>query len=262
MGRAPIGLLAASASLQSRLEELAGGVFGPQLEALGLGVGQIESQGLEELEASLERVNDAIAHPEAFGTYRVRVSAEAGVVIAKSDAESHVTVGVLPLLLQRKKLVLDRIKVMRPQEQLVSVRRDVLENVVDGDLKEQVLGMIDGRLAAEREVSEQLEQESRAVDRAAAARAAEMRLDVELRARRSEIYKSLLERETVAGAVGPVLMFLLAGSLIVAMFTHTPITTAVSDSFLLILGYFFGQATGRRAERPRGEAPEAAGSAE
>lgn len=246
-----MGRLEPGRSLDIMLEQLASNVFDPQLAALGLGANQIEAQGLEELESSLERVNDAIKHPESFTTFQAKVDARVGLVLVTSGSEGHVTVGVLPLLLQRKKLILERIKTLRPQEQLVSIRQDVADNLVDGDLKEQVLHLIDSRLAGELKLTQRLKRESETVDRQAAARAAQMRLDVELKAQRSEIYKSLLERETVAGVVGPVLLFLFAVALIAAMFLRTPISSAVSDGFLLVLGYFFGQTTSRKPKRPK-----------
>jgi hypothetical protein len=231
--------------LAGQLEKVAEAVFGEQLAALGLGVGQIETQGIDELQASLERVNDAIGHPEAFGSYGVAFTAKAGTVsavLAGSNTDATVTVGVLPLLLQRKKLILERIATLRPEEQLASVREAVAENIDDGALKQQVLGLIDERLVVERERTEQLKQEADAV---LLASAEGKRFEIEMKERKFEIYKSMLERETVAGVVGPILLLLLAATLIVAMFTHTAISNPVSDSFLLILGYFFGQATTR-----------------
>jgi hypothetical protein len=232
-----------------RLEELTDGVFGPQLAALGLGIEQIESQSVDELEASLERVNDAISHPEAFGSFGVQFTVGASgrvvSVIAGSSTDATITVGVLPLLLRRKKLILERISALRPEEQLASVREAVADRIDDGELKQQVLGLLDERLAAERELTQKLRQEADAVRFTDVER---MRFEMEARERRSEIYKSMLERETVAGVIGPVLLFLLAAALTIAMFTHTPISSSVSDSFLLILGYFFGQTTAGRPE--------------
>jgi len=81
--------------------------FEPQLIALGLSKDQIGSQTAEELKQSLERVNDAIQNPNSFGKLRLRMTAEAGWVIAKADSDSNVEeVNILPLLLERKKLIL------------------------------------------------------------------------------------------------------------------------------------------------------------
>ncbi|WP_331736896.1 hypothetical protein OG426_55600 (plasmid) [Streptomyces canus] len=256
MARGERAVVTAQASVQDQIDRLTETMFGLQLNNLGLSRSELREQSLEELEASLDRVNDAMAHPESFGVFHATLSAEAGLIIAKAGPEAHITLGIMPLLLQRKRLILERIKELRPQEQLASVRRDVQENVVDGELKDQVLNLIDDRLAAEKEVSAQLDEEGKALERAAELRAAQMRLDVELKERRSEIYKSLLERETVAGLIGPVLLFLLALSLVIAMFTHTQITGTVSNSFLLILGYFFGQTTNREAKRSKQDPPQ------
>ena len=48
---------------QEEVEEF----FEPQLIRLKLGREHIEKQNLEDLEQSLSRVNEAIAHPESFG---------------------------------------------------------------------------------------------------------------------------------------------------------------------------------------------------
>jgi hypothetical protein len=46
--------------------------------------------------------------------------------------------------------------------------------------------------------------------------------------------------DSIAAIVGGVLLIALATTAIVAMFTDTEITDVVQNSFLLILGYFFG----------------------
>ena len=45
--------------------------FEPQLRALGLTVNLIKEQNLEQLEASLNRVNEAIANPDSLGKIRL-----------------------------------------------------------------------------------------------------------------------------------------------------------------------------------------------
>ena len=62
-----------------------------------------------------------------------------------------------------------------------------------------MLVLIDDHLAAEKKRSEQLEQEPKTLERTAEVQVAQRRLDVELKERRSEIYKSLLERELRRG---------------------------------------------------------------
>jgi hypothetical protein len=72
-----------------------------------------------------------------------------------------------------------------------------------------------------------------------------LKLEVDLQERRTAIRQSWLARESIASIVGAILLLLLAGTLIVAMFTGTTVVDVIANSFLLILGYFFGQSVGR-----------------
>jgi hypothetical protein len=49
--------------------------------------------------------------------------------------------------------------------------------------------------------------------------------------------------------VGAALLVVLAATIIVAMFMKIEVSTLLSNSFLIILGYFFGQSTERRSGR-------------
>ena len=62
---------------------------------------------------------------------------------------------------------------------------------------------------------------------------------------RSEVWRSFLERESVATIVGAILLVTLTVTLVTAMFIGTAASDVVSSSFLLILGYFFGQTASR-----------------
>jgi hypothetical protein len=63
---------------------------------------------------------------------------------------------------------------------------------------------------------------------------------------KNRIWQTRLGRDSIAAIVGGVLLIALATAAIVAMFTDTEMTDVVQNSFLLILGYFFGAAVGRR----------------
>mgnify|MGYP006915172664 CR=1 FL=1 len=53
----------------------------------------------------------------------------------------------------------------------------------------------------------------------------------------------MLARESIASIAGGVLLVGFAVILVVAMFIGTTPTAVISDAFLIVLGYFFGQAT-------------------
>ena len=113
----------ASERTRERLQREAEDFFEPQLSSLGLSVAAIENQDLEQLRSSLERVNDLIANPGQLGTFRL--TASSGAVIAR--AETTLEVGALPLLLQRKRLILDRIAALGGEAQASSLRDLIAE---------------------------------------------------------------------------------------------------------------------------------------
>ncbi|MEU8217310.1 hypothetical protein AB0C47_16235 [Micromonospora taraxaci] len=143
------------------MEQEARKFFEPKLKALGLGVSQIESQSLPELEDSLERIADAARHPEQFGVLRLNLTAGAGVVIARASSESIVEVGILPSLLERKRLVLDRIRTLKPQDQLKSLREQISKSVDDSGVRETLLRILDNQQDEQRKFSHRIEVESR-----------------------------------------------------------------------------------------------------
>ncbi len=139
----------------------AGMFFEPKLRPLGLAAEQIEQQEVSELEQSLERVNQLIAHPEQLGTYRAKFSAESSsFVIPKSTSEAQVDVGALPILLARKALILDRIKLLRPLDQIVALRDEITRRVEDPGARAELLQVLDDQSDDEKRQSSRLQTET------------------------------------------------------------------------------------------------------
>lgn len=227
------------ADAQNRVEEF----FEPQLRKLGLSVDDINHQDLAELQKSLETVNEAIAHPESFATLKLSVTASA-LFITKSDA--YLEVGVLPVLLERKRLILRRIAELRGEQKIDNLR-DLVGQVADEDLK-AVLEKEVAELESTKQYQEQaaeVEKQRDSVLEGIEAQRQTMMLELEKFERKSQVWRAFLERESVATIVGGVLLLLLAAVLTVAMFTNVAASAVISNSFLLILGYFFGQTVAR-----------------
>ncbi|MFF4194198.1 hypothetical protein [Nonomuraea sp. NPDC001831] len=225
--------------------ETARAYYEPQMQLMGLGQQQIEQQSLTELKDSLDRVNRAIAHPSQFGTLALKISASAGAIIAKTGAEATVSIGALPILLERKRAVIDRIRVVYPQEQLQDVQEVVSRKVDDPEVRDELYGMISSLLSEQRALAEQTAA-SQLDDIDMALR------DIEISERKWRMRWSFLEREPVAILIGAVLLILLGVALVIAMFTATAIPELVASAFLVILGFFFGQTTsGARANADR-----------
>jgi hypothetical protein len=239
-----------------RTIEAARAYFEPQLESIGLSAEQIEGQTLEELEASLINVNVAIQHPESFGSLQLSFPAKGAVklwVVEAGAPEGQITIGALPVLLERKSMILRRIAVLRPQAQLSDLEKVVANTVEDPQERKSLLKSIEiskeEAVVHARSLQLQAEQTDQERERS-------MRLQVELKERTSALRRSWFERESVASIVGALLLVSLGAALIVSMFTHTLPSQIITSSFLLILGYFFGQAGSNKRKPARSNKPK------
>ncbi|MEW2574982.1 hypothetical protein [Streptomyces syringium] len=134
--------------------------FEPALKKLGLTVEQIERQSLDQLQVSLETVNDALLHPDSFGVMKVKAHAEAGLVLTPARSEAHFEIGIAPLLLERKRLILGRIKDLQPAAQFERFRAEVEEKVADPVIRGQLLKALDEHARMQEELASRLEEES------------------------------------------------------------------------------------------------------
>jgi hypothetical protein len=166
VGRGPDG----TTGFRDEVERQAEAFFEPGLRKLGLSVDQIEEQDLHQLEVSLARIDDAMHHPGQFGTFRAKVTSSVGgglsVVIPKVASEAQVEVGILPILLSRKSLVLDRIKLLRPEDQIADLRGEIIQRVADEKVREELLRVLDKRREEEQEQSNRLQREASSVQEA------------------------------------------------------------------------------------------------
>ncbi len=75
--------------------------------------------------------------------------------------------------------------------------------------------------------------------------------------RRSKIWLSFLERESVATILGGVLLIVITLAQIGAMLFKIAPSDTLNNTFLVVLGYFFGQSTSRTSSTPaRNNPPE------
>src|SRR5664279_3859320 len=110
-------------SIPQAISELALSFYEPQLATLGLASDQVLSQGIDELKFSLATIDDAIKHPESFGTLKVALVGRGElVVVPASTPDALLEISALPTLLARKTQILQRISLLRPQEQLSDLR--------------------------------------------------------------------------------------------------------------------------------------------
>ncbi|MEN3327745.1 MAG: hypothetical protein V7638_2552 [Acidobacteriota bacterium] len=120
-----------------RFRQQARSFFDAQLERLGLSEKQIKQQDVTALEDSLVRIDDALRSPESFGLLRVSITSNATVVLLKSNSEAHLQIGVVPILLERKALVIERLRSLRRQRPITNLA-DLIDSISDAGLREQL----------------------------------------------------------------------------------------------------------------------------
>jgi hypothetical protein len=229
------------------VRETAGKFFEKQLSDLSLTIEQIETQSLQELEHSLETVNQAIKNPEQFGVLSIAVGGEGDVYIAKAKQESLFTIGILPFLLERKRLIINRISFLKGEEGIAGLR-EFIRTGVDKEVQHQLEQRIDNlqselqtwqKRAAE---AEEIQQESEMEQRIKWEH-----VRAELFERRSKVWQTILERESVATIVGALLLIVIVLLQAVILIFGVEMPEMLNNAFLVILGYFFGQATLRKS---------------
>jgi hypothetical protein len=199
-------------------------LFEPKLIEIGLGREQIAAASLPKLQQALERVNEGIEHPESFG---------------------GIGFGVLSLL-DRKKLILDRIAILTGEEKVGDLRSvaDRAEPAVREELQQKISEL-------EAEAKKWHEQVAAADD---AQRKAHLEQEAEFARtevfeRRSRVWQVFLERQSVATIVGAILMIAIFVFIAVSAVIGTMVPELISNAFLVILGYFFGQASSDAAQK-------------
>jgi len=99
---------------ESEVHELTREFFEPQLDEIGLTTKKINKQSLPVLKSSFDIINDAISRPESFGTFGLGIGAQGNLFISKGKANANIhEIGILPILLERKRLISERIDSLR-----------------------------------------------------------------------------------------------------------------------------------------------------
>ncbi|MER5893509.1 hypothetical protein [Streptomyces sp. NPDC001876] len=149
-------------SVDSQVTSFTDAFFEGTLRQLRLTIDQIMAQSLAELQTSLETVNTAIEHPNSFPVARVELAARSGkvsFVLADKADDAQMELGILPTLLERKTLILERINSLHPAEQIKDFRQEVSASVTDPETREHLLKVLDEHAAMEKERSERMDRE-------------------------------------------------------------------------------------------------------
>ena len=209
--------------------------FNNLLRPLGLTDDQIKTQNLEELKDSLERVNEALKNPDSFGKIGVKFDFNSGPIITKNKEDATVELGIFPVLLEKQKYIKEREKLLEKESKIEEIQTRI-ESVSEGE-KENIQKVLETSKAEYKQLKQKVESEQ-----------FQPRLNPdEMKLRffegKAKVYKSFLEKESVATILGGFLLIVLAFALIIADASKITLSQVITDSFLLILGYFFGQSS-------------------
>ena len=159
-----------------------------------------------------------------------------------SSAQAEAQLGILPILLERKKLILDRIRLLGGEE-IIEKMTSKAEEQDETALKQEMV-KLSSEMEKLRQQSEETEQKRQVALQSALAASDEMARRKEEREafkEKWEIWRSFLEKESVSTIIGAFLLIIITLAQIIASFTHITTSQILDNGFLVILGYFFGQ---------------------
>lgn len=225
--------------------------FDQRLKLLGLSKEQIEAySSVEELHDALQRVNDCIKNIDQFAKFSI--SAEMGLIA--SSAKSTAEFGALPILLERKKLITDRIRILTQGKQIDNLK-DLISEIPE-EFQPKVsssLEQIISEFQKQNKEKDEIDKQVREAEIEAIRKREEFEREITRLKERSKVWLSFLARESVASIVGAVLLIIITIAQLIAMHPNVETTEILNNSFLVILGYFFGQAVNKTAKQDKEE---------
>ena len=143
-------------------------------------------------------------------------------------------------LLRQKEFLLNRANEIKRQDLREFLRSSAPEGEYSNSL-EAKLDELESAAEDAQMLSKEIERVNSEIERE--------KLKAELFERRSRVWLSFIERESVATIIGSLLLVLLSCSLVTAMFIDVEPSDIINNGFLVLLGYFFGQITSRAINR-------------
>ena len=210
------------------------------LDQTNLSEEHIQAQTLPELKQSLERMNQLIEN----------LKKSIGTASFKSELVGQSSIYTLPLLLDRQKLVIDRIRQLESEEEITKLVR-VVRSDTTTDVQQEIESI---KSMNETWVAISIENE-RAHNEAleAAQKVSEETLHSQGKAAATRgtwpAMPKFIENESVPTIISAFLVVIIVLCLLVFSLFHITTPQILNDAFLIILGYFFGQAVAKATVR-------------
>ena len=227
--------------------------FREALESLNATEEQIKEQSSTELKQTLEHINQALDNPSKYGVFQYSPPKRHGPATksryktsASSEANGYyIDINIESILLERKEMVIERLKHLMSQERDIRVKGVTEEHTTDET--------VDLTEAEQKEINEfekneaELKKEGELVKVRKDFKLSEIELRTQMQElelnrleRRSKVWQIFLARESVSTIIGGILLLIMTTCLLIAMFSSITATDIIENAFLLILGYFFG----------------------
>ena len=201
----------------------------------GLSESQITQQTIKELNQSLRRIDGFIAQPESFMKQKFRDT-----VYSETNFKLH----ILPILLDRRRFVLDTYDELAGRMKNYDLRR-LVNAISDKNIKSSMekilydLQMKDSVLKKEYQKIEK----SRLNIYSEQQKISSMNKDPG--EKRNKASKYLPGRDSLIIRIMGFLLILIALSIAIAPFVKISVPNILNSTFLIILGFFFGHGMGR-----------------
>ena len=205
------------------------------LRDIGLGKAHISRQTIKELNQSLRRIDGFIAQPESFMKQKFRDT-----VYSETNFKLH----ILPILLDRRRFVLDTYDELAGRMKNYDLRR-LINGISDKNIKSSMekilydLQMKDSVLKKEYQKIEKIRLDIYSEQQ----KISSMLKDPG--EKRNKTSKHLSGRDSVTTWIMGSLLILIALSIAISPFLKISVPDILNSTFLIILGFFFGHGIGR-----------------
>ncbi|WP_417915170.1 hypothetical protein [Candidatus Electronema sp. JM] len=194
-----------------------------ELEKLGLTEDQISIKNLSDLNSSLDKINNVIINTDDFFIFY--------------DEYSN-RIDTNPILVDRKKYILNRINELTINEKIKNVKNlsmQLNDKNIESKITIELISLQEEELRHKMELKKITD-----IETEAKIKLEQQRIDgLE---RKSKIWLSFLQRESAASIIGGLVLLMLTLALIGGMIFGRE-SQILSNGFLVILGYFFGQSS-------------------
>ena len=236
--------------LREKLSKKADKIFESKIDEIGYSLEELQLLDKDALQDKLNSLNDLVSDRDRIEDIG-KISFKRGIDFELHSEKDKDLVGIgynfKTNLIDRKKIILDLIKTKSRNEKISSLE-DLINNVGDDELRNKIeseLEELNTQTTEFEEQAKELSKEEKEIE--SSKQLLEIsKTKLELLEKKSQIWLTILAKESIASIIGAFLLIIIAICLLVSMFLGIETTEIIESAFLLILGYFFGHAVARK----------------